>query len=279
MNERREMVQPCDKVSITRQCGLLSLNRSTFYYEAAGESEENLRLMREIDELHLKHPYYGERRIAVTLSNQKGIAINRKRVQRLMRLMGIYGIAPGPTTSRAHPEHEKYPYLLKNLSIERPNQVWATDLTYIPLARGFGYLVAIMDLYSRAVLAWGLSNTMMVDFCVEILSEALMRYPAPDIFNSDQGSQFTSVDFTSKLKARGIRISMDGKGRCHDNIFIERLWRSLKYEEVYMKAYNDLRDARSSIGKWLDFYNQERVHQSLKYCTPFSVYFGKKFAA
>ena len=232
---------------------------------------DELALMRRIDELHLELPFYGSRKIAQTLSAE-GKAVNRKCIQRLMRLMDIESIAPKPKTSVASPEHPKYPYLLRNLSISCVNQVWATDVTYIPLAHGFVYLVAIMDWYSRRVLAWRLSNTLDTGFCIEALEEALWRFPRPGIFNTDQGAQFTAEDFTSVLLGRGIKISMDGKGRCIDNIFVERLWRSLKYEEVYLHAYDSPRDAQRGIGNYLAFYNTERPHQALGYQTPEAFY-------
>lgn len=267
------MVQPCETLSVRRQCELLNLNRSTIYYEPVGVSEEELVMMRRIDEIYLKWPFYGSRRIAVTLSRE-GRPTNRKLVQRLMRLMGLEGMAPGPSTSKPRPEHKKYPYLLKGLKIVRPNQVWSTDITYLPLAHGYGYLVAIMDWFSRAVLGWRISNTLTVDFCIEALQEALHNYPSPEIFNTDQGAQFTSEDFIKTVEGNGIRMSMDGKGRCVDNIFVERLWRSLKYEEVYLRAYEDLREARERIGKWLYFYNTERPHQALNYLTPQEIHSG-----
>jgi putative transposase len=264
-------VLPGDELSLRRQCELLSLNRSTMYYEQLEVSEEERALMRRIDEVYLEHPYFGSRRMAQWLSRER-LPVNRKRAQRLMRVMGLEGMAPGPSTSRPHPEHVKYPYLLKGLAILRPNQVWASDITYLPLAHGYGYLVAVMDWFSRAVLAWRISNALTVEFCVEALQEALRHQDAPTIFNTDQGVQFTSEDFTGALKAEGIRISMDGKGRFRDNIFVERLWRSLKYEEVYLHAYADLREARESIGRWFQFYNRERQHQALGYRTPMEVH-------
>jgi len=227
--------------------------------------------MRRLDELHLSYPFYGSRRMAWDL-RREGIVVNRKRVQRLMRVMDLEAIAPRPNTSRAEPEHPVYPYLLRNLTICRPNQVWAADITYIPLARGFAYLVAIMDWYSRRVLSWRLSNTLDTSFCIEALEEALSRFDQPEIFNTDQGSQFTAGAFTSVLLERGVKISMDGKGRCIDNVFVERLWRSLKYEEVYLNDYNDLVEARAGIGRYLSFYNLRRPHQALGYQTPTSFY-------
>ncbi len=223
--------------------------------------------MRLIDELHLERPFYGARKIAVVLS-RCGHAVGRKRVTRLMRLMGIETIYRKPNLSRRHPQHKIYPYLLRNLSVERVHQVWSCDITYIPMKQGFLYLVAVIDWYSRVVLSWRLSNTMDKTFCVEALQEALDRYGKPEIFNTDQGVQFTCEAFITTLSDQGIRISMDGKGRCLDNIFCERLWRSLKYEEVYLKAYATTAEARTEIGKWFTFYTDERPHQALDYLTP-----------
>ena len=238
-----------------------------------GVSDEDLKLMRLIDEIHLKRPFYGSRRIRDDLQDL-GHPANRKRVQRLMRTMGIMALYPKVNTSRPGKGHKIYPYLLKGLTIDRPNQVWATDLTYIPMAKGFVYVVAIMDWYSRKVLAWRVSNSMDADPCVEALEEAISRYGAPDIFNTDQGSQFTSDAFTGVLKEADIKISMDGKGRWVDNVFVERLWRSLKYEEVYLKAYDTVAEARLGIGNYFRFYNRERRHQSLDRQTPDQVYDG-----
>ncbi len=258
-------------LSVRRQSELLSLNRSTLYYESVEASEEELALMWRIDELYLNRPFLGSRRMTLALREQ-GLDVNRKRVQRLMRKMGLEGLAPGPSTSKPHPEHEKYPYLLRGVEVTRANQVWTTDVTYIPMARGFLYLVVIMDWFSRNVLAWRLSNTLDVRFCVEALEEALDRYGTPSIFNSDQGAQFTAADFTDVLKAHGVQISMDGKGRCMDNIFMERLWRSLKYEEVYLKAYEDGTEAKEGIGRWFKYYCECRPHQGLDNETPVMVY-------
>jgi putative transposase len=270
MRERRALVKPDDKPSMHRQCQLLSVNRSSVYYEPVGPDEEELALMRRIDEVHLKYPFFGSRKIARTLKDE-GAVVNRKRVQRLMRLMGLESTAPKPNTSKPAPEHPLYPYLLRGLAIGRPNQVWAADITYIPMARGFAYLVAIIDWYSRRVLAWRLSNTLEAGFCVEALTEALRRFGKPEIFNTDQGSQFTSSDFTD-VRDRGIKISMDGKGRCIDNIFVERLWRSLKYEEVYLNPYDSLAEARSGIGSYFRFFNHQRPHASLGYQMPAEFY-------
>ena len=256
---------------ITRQCELLSLNRSTVYYQLQDVSEMDLKLMRRIDEMHLKRPFYGSRRIRDWLQDE-GYDVNRKRVQRLMRQMGIRALYPKPRTSKPGKGHKIYPYLLRDLVIDRPNQVWATDITYIPMAKGFVYLVAVIDWYSRKVLSWRLSNSMESDFCVDALEEALSRYECPDIFNTDQGAQFTSEAFTDTLKEAGIDISMDGKGRWIDNVFVERLWRSVKYEEVYLKAYETVAQARTGIGTYFQFYNSERRHQSMNRQTPDQVY-------
>ena len=258
---------------ITRQCQLLSLNRSTVYYQPKGVPDDDLQLMRRIDAMHLRRLFYGSRRIRDWLW-EEGQEINRKRVQRLMRQMGITALYPKKGTSRPGKGHKIYPYLLKGLDIDRPNQVWAADLTYIPMAKGFVYLVVVMDWYSRKVLSWRLSNTMESDFCVDALEEAMSRYGKPEIFNTDQGAQFTSEAFTDVLKAAEIKISMDGKGRWVDNVFVERLWRSLKYEEVYLRAYDSVSDARARIGAYFRFYNSERKHQSLK-AKPDQAYFGE----
>jgi putative transposase len=267
------MVDRKDPLPVVRQCQLLAVPRSTFYYQRQGIAEDDLALMRLIDECHLKHPYYGSRRIRDWLEDRDQ-RVNRKRVQRLMRLMGITTLYPKRNLSRRNQAHRIYPYLLRGLPIERPNQVWAADVTYVPMAKGFLYLVAIIDWYSRKVLSWQLSNTLDADFCVEALQQALATYGRPEIFNTDQGCQFTSEAFTSVLQAHGIRISMDGKGRWVDNVFVERLWRSLKYEEIYLKAYESIAQARASIGRYMVFYNSERRHQSLARKTPDTVYFG-----
>ena len=271
MKQRRALVEPNIDPSMRRQCELLAVNRSSLYYEPVGPDEEELALMRRIDELHLKHPFFGSRMLTRTLQDE-GTEVNRKRVQRLMKLMGLESTAPKPNTSKPAPEHPVYPYLLRGMTISRPNQVWATDITYIPMAHGFAYLVAIIDWYSRRVLSWRLSNTLDADFCVEALREALSRFGTPKIFNTDQGSQFTSEDFTGVLRDRGIKISMDGKGRFLDNIFVERLWRSLKYEEVYLKAYDSLTEARAGIGAYFEFFNHDRPHSALGYQTPAAFY-------
>jgi len=255
------------ELSIVAQCRMLKVARSTLYWRPAAASEDDLRLMRLIDEQYLTAPFYGSRRMVAVL-RRDGWTVNRKRVRRLMRLMGIEAIYQKPNTSRPHPDHKVYPYLLRGLAIDRPNQVWCADITYIPLAKGFVYLVAVMDWFSRRVLAWRVSIGMETGFCVEALQEAMDLYGAPEIFNTDQGVQFTSASFSDELAGRGVRISMDGKGRFLDNIFIERLWRSLKYEEVFIKAYGSVREARGGIGVWLIFYNDVRLHQALGYRTP-----------
>lgn len=267
---RRKLIGPGPEPSIRRQCELLEVNRSGWYYKPAGESSLNLELMKTIDELYTENPFYGSRKLWAVLRRQ-GHLVNRKRVQRLMRLMGIEGICPKRKTSKPDKEHEKYPYLLRGLDITHPNQVWATDITYIPMHRGFLYLVAMMDLFSRFVLAWELSNSLDTDFCIDAIEKAFM-YGEPEIFNSDQGCQFTSIEFTSRLKPRHIRISMDGRRRVYDNIWVERLWRSLKYEEVYLNDYESCCEAMESIDRYFRIYNWERPHQSLNYETPASVY-------
>ena len=260
------------ELSLARQCELLELARSSYYYEPTPESVENLRYLRLIDEQYLRRPFYGSRRMSVWLQSQ-GYAVNRKRVQRLMRRMGLEGLAPGPRTRRPSPEHKVYPYLLRNLEIARPDQVWCTDITYVPMSAGFMYLVAIMDWYSRYVLAWELSNTLDTAFCLEAL-EAALADARPQIFNSDQGVQFTSKDFTQRLEDAEVSISMDGRGRAFDNIFIERLWRTLKYEEIYLKAYESVAELIEGLSQYFEFYNNERLHQGLGYQTPAAVYRG-----
>lgn len=264
-------------ISIERQCELIGLSRSSYYYQAKAEDPYNLLLMRLVDEQYTRRPAYGIRSMTDYLRRQ-GHLVNHKRVQRLMRRMGLEAIYPKPKTSTAHAAHKKYPYLLRGLAIERPNQVWCSDITYIGLEGGFLYLVAIMDWYSRYVLAWRLANTLDASFCVEALEEAL-SVSRPEIFNTDQGVQFTSSRFTSTLKAAEIQISMDGRGRCFDNIMVERLWRSVKYEEVYLKDYQEVRDAARGLGDYFPFYNLERGHQSLDYRTPYEAYHGLSWGA
>ena len=258
-------------LSIVRQCELLGLPRSTYYYEPATESEDNLALMRRLDEQYLITPFYGSRKMAEELSTPE-CPINRKRVQRLMQLLGIAAIFPQKRTSVPGVGHRVYPYLLRGLTVDRPNQVWCSDITYIPLRHGFVYLVAVMDWYSRYVLSWRLSNTMDTEFCVAALDEAVRQHPRPDIFNTDQGAQFTSHDFTSRLLQEQIAISMDGRGRALDNVFIERLWRSLKYEDIYLKDYETVADLYSGLERYFDFYDHRRIHQALDYQTPHEVY-------
>ena len=258
---------------ISQQCELLGLSKSTYYYESAGESSENLLLMRIIDEIFTKHPYYGKHRITVAINKdyKPGFIVNVKRVQRLMRLMGLEAIYAKPNLSKAAKNHIIYPYLLRGVKVLHPDHVWATDITYIRMNNGFLYLVVIMDWYSRYVISWQLSNSMDVVFCTNALEQALER-GKPIIFNSDQGSQFTSNVFTGLLKEYGINISMNGKGRCHDNIFVERLWRTVKQEEVYLHDYMTVLEAEQNIAKYFEFYNKERRHQSLGYETPMDVY-------
>jgi putative transposase len=261
------------EISLRRQCELLGVNRAGLYYEPVGESEENLRLMRLLDEQYTRAPFYGSRKMTKWLAT-RGFEVNRKRVSRLMVVMGIEAVYPKPRLSQPREGHKIYPYLLRGVEVESVNQVWSTDITYIRMERGFVYLVAVMDWFSRFVLSWSLSLTMELDFCVEALQCAL-RKGRPGIFNSDQGSQFTSEKFTGELAARDIAISMDRRGRCMDNIFIERLWRSLKYEEVYLKDYASVAEAKDSIARYFRFYNHERLHQSLDYRTPAAMYTGR----
>ena len=267
------MIDPGHDLSLTRQAELLEISHSNVYYLPRPVSEAELVLMRRIDELHLNCPFAGARMLRDMLKLE-GFAVGRKHVRTLMDKMGISALYRKRKTSAAHPEHEIYPYLLKDLSIERPNQVWATDLTYIPMKRGFVYLVAIIDWATRKVLAHRVSISMSVDFCLEALEEAIAQYGPPQIFNSDQGSQFTSNEFTEVLKAHGIKISMDGKGRWIDNVFVERLWRSVKYEEVYLHAYESVAAATAGIANYLSFFNTGRPHSSLAGQTPDTAYFG-----
>jgi len=259
---------------VTRRCELLSIPRSSAYYDSTADPSHDELLMRAIDVIHLRLPFYGSRRICDELA-EEGHVVNRKRVQRLMRRMGLAALYPGPNTSRAHHAHTVYPYLLRGLTVDRPNQVWCADITYIPMAKGFVYLVAIMDWYSRKVLSWRLSNTLDAEFCVAALNEALVKFGRPDIFNTDQGAQFTSEAFTQVLQDAKVQISMDGKGRWTDNVFIERLWRSLKYEEVYLTAYDTIPQAREGIRRWMTFYNHRRKHQALDKQTPNTTYYEK----
>jgi putative transposase len=271
------MIEPNDKqLSIVKQCELIHLSRASYYrVDAAVETKENLLLMRLIDEEYTRHPFMGSRKLRNYLRRQ-GCRINRKRVQRLMRKMGLVSVAPKPYASLGNKAHRIYPYLLKNLNVNRANQAWCTDITYVRTQHGFVYLVAIMDWYSRKVLSWELSNTMESDFCVSALERAIRLYGTPEIFNTDQGSQFTSEAFTSVLKLNKIKISMDGKGRWVDNVFIERLWRSVKYEDIYLKEYASVQKLREGLNTYFKYYNSERTHQSLENLTPDEVYFPSK---
>jgi len=261
-----------DTLSISEQCRLLSLHRSGLYYHPVTEDEENLRLMKFIDEFFLEAPFTGTRKMVRYIERMLGLTINRKRIQRLYRLMGLDTLRPKPKTTVPGEGHKIYPYLLKNMVVDRPNQVWAADITYIPMRRGFLYLIAIIDLHSRYVINWSLSNTMDATWCAEMLREALARHGCPQVFNTDQGSQFTSDLFTSVLKENNVQISMDGKGRATDNIFIERLWRSLKYEYVYLNPCNDGVELYAGLSRYIDFYNHKRVHQSLDYALPIEAF-------
>ena len=272
---RREMVnREYPSLPIVRQCTLLGVSRSSLYYRAKGASEADLSLMREMDRQYLETPFYGSRRMKVWLDRQ-GIPVSRKRVQRLMRVMGLRAIYRRPRTSQPAPEHRVYPYQVRNARVTRPNQVWAADITYLPMARGCLYLAAIMDWHSRYVVAWRLSNTLEAGFCAEALAEALAR-GRPEVFNTGQGSQFSSREFTQVLQDRGVKISMDGKGRYQGNIFVERLWPTVKYEEVYLKAYVNAVEARRELGAYFRFYNKLRPHQALGYQTPAEVFHGEQ---
>jgi putative transposase len=267
------MIDRNHDLPVARQCQILSLARSTAYYRAQETSQADLALMRHIDELHLEYPFAGSRMLRDML-RQEGAQIGRKRVATLMKKMGIEALYKKPNTSRRHPVHPVYPYLLRNLNITRPNHVFAADITYVPMKRGFVYLFAVMDWASRRVLSWRLSNTLTTDFCVEAVQEAIHRFGAPEIFNTDQGSQFTSLEFTQLLKDHAIAISMDGRGCWRDNVFVERLWKSIKYEEVYLRAYDTVSAARNGIGRYLNFYNSRRPHSALDGNTPDTFYFG-----
>nr|WP_173507580.1 IS3 family transposase [Aliiroseovarius sp. xm-d-517] len=273
---RRKMVEPANPdLSIGRQCKLLSISRSSFYYQPKGETALNLMLMRQIDEQFLETPFFGVRQMTWHLRNE-GHLVNEKRIRRLMRLMGLMPIYQKPNTSKAAKGHKTYPYLLRALRVGRPNQVWAADITYLPMRRGFLYLVAIIDWHTRKVLAWRISNTLEADFCVEALNEAIARFGPPEIMNTDQGSQFTSCAWTDSLRRSGVRISMDGKGRFLDNIFVERLWRSMKYECVYLHAWETGSEAKAGVGKWIEFYNRKRPHSALGGKPPAVVYWLRK---
>ena len=268
------MIDPEHDLPIKRQAEALGMSRSSVYYQARPVSAEDLWLMRQIDELHLNYPFAGSRMLRDLLGHQ-GLEVGRRHLRTLMRRMGVEAIYRRPNTSKPTPGHRIYPYLLRGLAITRPNQAWAMDITYIPMARGFVYLAAVVDWFSRRVLAWRVSITMDASFCIEALEEAFSRNEKPEIFNTDQGSQFTSEAFTGRLKENGIRISMDGRGRWRDNVFVERIWKSIKYEEVYLHAYASVNEARTSIARYLEFYNSIRPHSSLKALTPDQVYFNR----
>jgi putative transposase len=268
------MIDRSHGLSISRQAKVLNISRGSVYYEPRPVSAEDLAIMRRIDELHLDYPFAGSRMLRDML-HREGVAIGRRHVATLMKRMGIEALYRRPNTSRPAPGHKIFPYLLRGLKVERPNQVWAMDITYVPMARGFVYLTAVVDWFSRRVLAWRLSITMEAAFCIEALEEALAKYGCPEIFNTDQGSQFTSADFTGVLIANAVAISMDGKGAWRDNVFVERIWRSVKYEEVYLRAYDSVGEARASIGRYLDFYNRRRPHSSLDRKTPDEAYFDR----
>ena len=268
------MIDPEDKLSIQKQSKLLKVSRSSVYYKVRPLSEDELKLMRAIDELHLEHPFAGSRMLRDFLLRD-GVRVGRRHMRTAMRRMGVEAIYRKPNTSKPAQGHKIYPYLLRNVAVTRANQVWSTDISYIPMKRGFVYLIAVIDWFSRRVLSWKLSITMDVSFCLEALDEALKKYGKPEIFNTDQGSQFTSIDFTGRLKKEGIAISMDGKGRWCDNVFVERFWRSIKYEEVYLHAYDSVSEARSRIGLYIQFFNSRRPHSSLQAQTPDQVYFNR----
>ena len=270
----RALVEPGHaQLSVRRQCALLGLNRASFYYQAATETEDNLRLMRQLDAEYTRHPFYGSRKLTRWLQEQ-GEQVNRKRVQRLMRLMGLEALYPKPRLSQGGQGHRIFPYLLRGVTVARPDQVWSTDITYVPLTTGFMYLAAIIDWYSRYVLAWRLSNTLDGSFCLEMLEEALHQ-GRPEIFNTDQGVQFTAEAFTGRLEAAGVQVSMDGRGRCLDNVFVERLWRTVKYEDIYLYGYEGVLELQRGLQRYFPFYNEERWHQALDYRTPAAVYQGR----
>jgi putative transposase len=271
------MIQPNADLSIARQAKLLGVSRSSVYYRPKPDSGEELDLLKRLDEIFTENPMYGSRRLQAMLKRE-GILVGRRRIRRLMRKLGLWAITPKPNTSKPHPKHKIYPYLLRDMDIDQPDQVWATDITYIPMRRGFLYLVAILDWATRRVLAWRLSNTLTADFCVEALKEAIAKYGTPGIFNTDQGSQFTSEQFTGVLKAHGIQISMDGRGRCHDNIFVERLWWTVKHEWVYLRPAENGIEQKRSLAECFDWYNRRRPHQSLGWQTPDEAYFAGRAA-
>lgn len=275
---KRSLIDPHHpELSIVRQCELLKLPRSTYYYNPSSESAENLELMRLMDRLFMERPTRGSRQLVDALARQHGLTVNRKRVIRLMQLMGIRSVLPQPGSSQRAPAHKLYPYLLRDVKIERVNQVWSSDITYIPVRGGWVYLVAVIDWYSRLILSWELSNSMEIHFCLIALERALHK-AQPEIFNTDQGAQFTSPQFVEPLQTRGIRVSMDGKGRCLDNVWIERFWRTLKYEEVYLREYSSPFEAWQGIRDYIQYYNHERAHQSLNHATPAEVYFESQVA-
>ena len=272
------MINRTEKLPVTQQCQVLGLSRSSVYYERAPLPEADLALMRRIDELHLEHPFMGSRQLRNVL-RREGHTIGRKRVSRLMRLMGIEALYRKRNTSRRHPQHAVFPYLLRGLTIDRPNQVWAMDITYLPMKRGFVYLAVVLDWATRRILSFRLSNSLTTDFCIEAVEEAIARHGKPEIFNTDQGSQFTSFAFVEMIKAHGIQFSMDGKGCWRDNVFVERLWRTIKYEEVYLHAYDSVSDARQALCRYVTFYNTRRPHSSLDDQTPDDVYFNPQRVA
>ena len=276
IENRRAMIEfGCESISVARQCELLCISRSGLYYRPKPQCEESMAINKLVDSIYTAYPYYGSRRIAIVAGEQLQRPINRKRIQRSMREMGIAGIAPGPNTSKANPGHKIYPYLLRDVSLSMPDHVWSTDITYVRLSKGFAYLVAVIDWYSRYVLSWRLSNSLDASFCIEALEDALAK-GKPQIFNTDQGSQFTSNEYTAMLKGQGILISMDGRGRALDNIFVERLWRTVKYEDIYLKGYTTMGEAESGLSEYFDHYNHDRTHQSLGYILPCEVHFGSK---
>lgn len=266
------MIEPLKSLSKTQQCALLGLPSSTYYYQPQPVSDDELCLLRQMDEQYLKTPQFGSRSYATWFIRQ-GMAVGRKKAASMMKTLGIISTAPKPKTSAPGKQHKIYPYLLKGKTIDQPNQVWATDITYVPMEKGFAYLVVIMDWFSRKVLSWRLSNTMEADFCIQALEAAIQDYGCPQIFNTDQGAQFTSEAFTDVLKAHHIQISMDGKGCYFDNIFVERLWRTVKYELLYTRAFNNLKEVRQSLIQWFNWYNRERFHQGLDNLTPDEIYY------
>lgn len=277
LDERRNLVEKSHDLSQEKQCDLLNIHRSGLYYMPVEECEENLKIMRLLDEQYFETPFYGALKL-VELLKEMGFSINIKRVRRLMKLVNWQTIYREPRTTIFNKEHQKYPYLLRGLSIERKNQVWATDITYIPMKKGFMYLTAIIDLHTRYVVNWSLSNSMTADWCAEVLEQAINKHGKPEIFNTDQGSQYTSDVFINMLKNNNVQISMDGKGRALDNIFVERLWRSVKYEDVYLKAYENGLDLYKGLNQYFEFYNTRRFHQSLDYKTPTEIYYQKAVA-